>query len=45
MQEDVFQRALRYLYERGLEHIGGIKAEVVITKKEEGEKENDKDPV
>lgn len=36
MQEDVFQKALRFLYEKGLEHIGGIKAEVAITKKEDG---------
>ena len=34
MEEDIFVKALRFLYEKRLEQIG-VQADVIVTKKEE----------
>lgn len=34
MEEDIFVKALRFLYEKRLEQIG-VQADIIITKKEE----------
>jgi len=39
MEEEVFAKALKFLYERWLEQLG-IQAEIIITKKTDLQKEN-----
>ena len=36
-EDELFEKALRYLYEKRLEQLG-ITANIIITKKEDGEK-------
>lgn len=42
MEEDIFERALRFLYERRLEQLG-IQADIVITKIDDSPNEREKE--